>query len=499
MPGPKSEECVLKGDLRIAVITPYCREPNELLRTCLQSVAGQIYPHCRHFLVADGFPNPLISDWEAQHIVLPIAHMDNGNLARAIGAMAAISEGYDGIAFLDADNWFREDHLARLVALHKDTGAAVCTSGRSMHRLDGTLMYVDQYDSDGQRFADTSCLCIFRAAFDLFPLWAMMPRGLSPICDQVMWQAILERGVSRAHSNEPTLAFRTRYAVHYSYIRETPPPDAKEFEELRPAILQYRNMPLPERVALLRGIVDDDPLIAADGTDDGQTRRVTLQSGGGRLELDVPHDEETDGVLREIFERHCYRPVEGLPAPQAILDIGTNVGLSAGYFRMVYPGAALYCVEPNPAAYRLLVRNAQAIGNCQTYRMGLHNATHSALWEFAKRGMKNTPGPTSKFSVRALLLDARQFISGLPGRSFDLVKINTGGAEVPIMLSLRQHLETVTVIHVGYRNDSDRRLIDQLLISTHVLGRGIVDSPDRGTLTYFSRSRLVTTPDRSIP
>ena len=244
----------MKADPQIAVITPYCQELDDVLRTCLESVARQTYPYCQHFLVADGFPNPLVAGWAARHIVLPNAHGDNGNLARAIGAMAAISEGYDGIAFLDADNWFREDHVARLSALHKDTGAAVCTSGRSIHRLDGTLMYIDQSESDGQSFVDTSCLCIFRAAFDLVPLWAMMPTTLSPICDQVMWQAVLERGVSRARSNEPTLAFRTRYAVHYRNIGENPPSHAKELDDLRLAVLRYRNMSPTERMALLRGI-----------------------------------------------------------------------------------------------------------------------------------------------------------------------------------------------------------------------------------------------------
>jgi len=247
------EECPLKRDLQIAVVTPYCREPDDVLRMCLASVAGQTHPGCGHFLVADGFPNPLVSDWDVRHIVLPNAHADNGNLARAIGAMAAISESYDGIAFLDADNWFREDHVAQLAVLHENTGAAICTSGRSIHRLDGTVMYVDRAESDGQRFADTSCLCIFRPAFDVVALWAMMPRALSPVCDQVIWQAILERGVSRAHTDEPTLAFRTQYAVHYRNIREDPPPGAKEIEELRPAILHYQSMSPKERMALLRG------------------------------------------------------------------------------------------------------------------------------------------------------------------------------------------------------------------------------------------------------
>jgi FkbM family methyltransferase len=356
-------------------------------------------------------------------------------------------------------------------------------------------MYVDQSDSDGQSFVDTSCLCIFRAAFDLVPLWAMMPRALSPIGDQVMWQAVLERGVSRAHTNEPTLAFRTQYAVHYTNIREKPPPRAKELEELRPAKLYYRNMNPTERVALLRGIMEDDTLTAVDFIDKVPTRTVALQSGTRRLELEVPHDDVTHGLLREIFERHCYRPVEGLPQPRAILDVGANVGLSAGYFRVVYPTAALYCVEPNPAAYGFLVKNARAIGNCQTYRAGLHNVTHSAKLGF-EGGAGNTLGSSPRHSDRTLLLEARQFVSGLAVQPFDLVKINADGCEVPIMLGLRQYLETVAVIHVGFQGESDRRLIDQLLASTHVFWRGTVDSSRHSTLTYVNRARLI--PDHSL-
>jgi glycosyltransferase involved in cell wall biosynthesis len=240
--------------LRVAIVTPYCNEGDDILAICLSSVRDQRYEDCRHFLVADGFPNRLVAAADVQHIILPCAHRDNGNLARCVGSIAAASEGYDAIAFLDADNWYRDDHIARLVELHKQTGAAVCTAGRTIHRLDGSFLRIDVAFSDGVNFTDTSCLCIFRPAFDLLPLWGSMPPQFGPICDRVMWAAIRSRDLKTAHSREPTVAFRSQYASDYTAHGETPPPTAKQPSELPPIVSEFNALPEHLRMSLLCGI-----------------------------------------------------------------------------------------------------------------------------------------------------------------------------------------------------------------------------------------------------
>ena len=42
--------------MKIAVVSPYYREADDVLRTCLDSVRAQTYADCRHFVVADGVP-----------------------------------------------------------------------------------------------------------------------------------------------------------------------------------------------------------------------------------------------------------------------------------------------------------------------------------------------------------------------------------------------------------------------------------------------------------
>jgi glycosyltransferase involved in cell wall biosynthesis len=211
---------------RVAVITPYYQETMEVLRKCHESVLGQTHP-CVHFLVADGSPHTAVRNWSAEHIVLPRPHADNGNTPRGVGSLSAMKQGFDAIAYLDADNWYYPTHVESMVNLRMQKQVVVCTATRNIHRLDGSLMYTDNFESDGHNHVDTSCLFLTQTAFGILPLWIMMPSQLGPLCDRVIWQAIVARGLSHAQNPEPTVAFRTQYQVHYQYIKESPPPGTK--------------------------------------------------------------------------------------------------------------------------------------------------------------------------------------------------------------------------------------------------------------------------------
>jgi glycosyltransferase involved in cell wall biosynthesis len=216
--------------LRVAVVTPYYHEALEVLQKCHESVRQQTHPAV-HFLVADGFSRPEVLNWSAERITLSRAHADGGDTPRGVGSLSAMNPDFDAIAFLDADNWYLPDHIESMMKLHRQTGACVCTATRNIHRLDGSFMYVDNFDSDGHKFVDTNCLFLTRGAFEILPLWAMMPKELAPSADRVIWSAIVRRGYSRAHCPEPTVAFRTQYQAHYHYLHEPAPPNAKTIAE----------------------------------------------------------------------------------------------------------------------------------------------------------------------------------------------------------------------------------------------------------------------------
>ena len=224
-------------ELRVAVVTPYYRETPQILAQCHDSVRNQTYA-CTHVLVSDGHPQPQMARAEALHIALPRAHEDNGNTARMIGAISAINQGFDAVAFLDADNWYEPDHIARMVALHRRTQADVCTAARWIVREDGSRMFVD-WECDGVAFVDTSCLWLTGPALNLIPLWGAMPRNGGPIGDRVFWRAVVNQGLPRAHDPHPSVAFRSRYRFHYEHAGETPPPDAKSIAMVQESADQF--------------------------------------------------------------------------------------------------------------------------------------------------------------------------------------------------------------------------------------------------------------------
>ena len=230
--------------MKVAVITPYYRESLEILLQCHESVVSQTHP-CTHYLVADGYPNGAVDMLDAMHIKLPVAHDDNGNTPRAIGSLSAINQGFDAIAYLDADNWYYSDHIESLVDLHLQTGATVCVSGRSIHRMDGSMLMASDPD-DSNTFFDTSCLLLTRKAFSLAPFWALMPRVLSGICDRIFWQAILKQGCSWCCTNKATMAFRSQYMNDYQLNNEVPPPGAKG-DIMKEMAQKWNELPEEER------------------------------------------------------------------------------------------------------------------------------------------------------------------------------------------------------------------------------------------------------------
>lgn len=217
--------------MRVAVVTPFYRTPPEWLAQCHASVRAQSHP-CTHFLVSDGSGDNPLADFQGEFIRLPAPHADNGNTPRAVGSVAAIGEGFEAIAYLDADNWYTPEHVASLVALHQQTQAAVCTSARTLHAPDGTLLGPCT-EVDGTHFADTSCLFLARPAFALTLQWVVMPRAYSVVCDFWLWSCIRRAGRPTPHTGQATMAFRTTYPHHFRRFKQPIPEGAKSIEYAR--------------------------------------------------------------------------------------------------------------------------------------------------------------------------------------------------------------------------------------------------------------------------
>lgn len=216
--------------LRVAVITPYYKESLEYLLACRDSVANQDGADITHFFVADGFPQKEVSTWDVQHVILPQPNADYGNTPRGIGSFLAISQGFDFIAYLDADNWYKPGHIKSLISLHLATEADVTCSFRSLHTPDGKVLAgLQQFDENRLKHVDTSCYLLHKGAFDLVDVWLKMPKQVAGVGDRIFLMALQRRRLKFAFSKKMTVAYRTLWEDHYRAKGLEPPPEAKTF------------------------------------------------------------------------------------------------------------------------------------------------------------------------------------------------------------------------------------------------------------------------------
>lgn len=222
---------------RVAVITPYYKESLAQLRKCHDSVLAQSEP-CLHVLVADGHRRRRINHWRAEHVRLPRSHGDIGSTPRLIGSYHAIGLGVDAVAFLDADNWYRADHIASLLAAMDQHRADFVSSSRTLCRLDGTVMGPCPL-TDQDRFIDTNAMLLGRGAFPVLHQWVLMPPYGHLIGDRVMLHHLKKAGVRRRHLNQGSVFYCCAKAGLYKQLKEQIPEHVKPRPDYEASFRQW--------------------------------------------------------------------------------------------------------------------------------------------------------------------------------------------------------------------------------------------------------------------
>lgn len=208
--------------MKIAVVTPYYKEPAATLRRCIDSVLAQTYPNIQHYLVADGYPQPEVTQAYPglSCIDLPQSHADFGDTPRAVGAICALNEGADILCFLDADNLFEPDHVTSVVAVY-ERGQ---TEGQP---LDAVFAYrhvflpghehlrLEDQEDLSHRHVDTSCITMARSAAFLWPAWGLVPKGVSGACDRVMLALMRHHKLRMAWTGRHTVLYESNWRAHY--------------------------------------------------------------------------------------------------------------------------------------------------------------------------------------------------------------------------------------------------------------------------------------------
>jgi predicted O-linked N-acetylglucosamine transferase (SPINDLY family) len=214
---------------RYAIITPYRDEPREMLERCMLSVGAQTLP-VDHILVGDGGLQEWIVRSGVRHIHLDRAHDDSGNLARAVGAMMAIAEQYDGIGFLNPQDWLEPNHAEVCVQTYQAAASAgspvdFVIARRTLRRVDESILL--QWHETPETHVDNNCFFFFPTSYPLVPHFGLIPQPLSAIGDRFFFKALRERGMRSATNSVFTVNDLCLWRSLYEALGETPPADAK--------------------------------------------------------------------------------------------------------------------------------------------------------------------------------------------------------------------------------------------------------------------------------
>lgn len=247
--------------MRIAIVTPYHKEPEVIVRRAVESVLKQTR-QCQHYLVSDGHPQSWIDDAgpRTHHLRLSVEHRDYGNTPRCLGALLAMSEGAEAIGFLDADNALDEDHIALCIAAARSgPGVDYIVAQRRLALPDGTPVPI----AEERGHVDTNCYFLLPGAFQTIPNWILQPRPLTIICDRIYLMHLQVQRMTSRKVSRPTVTYYGHWARFYEAAGRVPPPDAKKTIDGKDVIRWWQRLSKGEQDLIRRRL-------AIPGLDFGQ-------------------------------------------------------------------------------------------------------------------------------------------------------------------------------------------------------------------------------------
>jgi FkbM family methyltransferase len=175
--------------------------------------------------------------------------------------------------------------------------------------------------------------------------------------------------------------------------------------------------------------------------------------------------------INAIFQEQEYH----IPNPghvRTIVDIGANIGLTAIYFRMLYPISRICCFEPCSSSFGMLKENTASFSGIETYRLAVSDYDGKANLKIHKdnSGQNSLTFDGENFTNRETVMvrNAYPLLQEMLLTTVDVLKIDTEGSEVPIMRSLVPMLPQVRHVLVETHSSEDRLAIEALL-PTHTL------------------------------
>lgn len=280
--------------MKVAIVTPYRNEPEAWVHALIESVAAQSHP-VTHVMVGDGAHNPSFEGEGRMTLSLPDPADDSGGTPRAAGGVWAVQNGFDMIAYADADDRLDREFAATLVRAHRSTGAEVISVPHAYYDRDmrparnlkgqhiGTWAHGSARQIGGTfyNFMPSSGMALAGRALTHAGDWTRIPKVLSRVHDVFFSQALMSHPYLLAWMGQALYHYRLTHAHQY----------------------ELYNLPVPADLDAAAKVAGNEAAIAYLSRLDDAGRRKLEASVGIRIEL-VP---ERERVRRAVAEAHKRR------------------------------------------------------------------------------------------------------------------------------------------------------------------------------------------------
>jgi FkbM family methyltransferase len=178
----------------------------------------------------------------------------------------------------------------------------------------------------------------------------------------------------------------------------------------------------------------------------------------GSLRLFLRTNNGADSFIHgEVFEHNYYR-FELPCAPTTILDLGSNIGMTAIYFHRCFPNAELACVEPIPGNLNALRKNLRLNAVKATIISDAINSTDGRLlMEVSQKDYGHRVAEVDKTSERQYIevpaVSVPTLLRMLKWNRIGLLKIDIEGHEKILLSENASWLDLVDTICIECHDD----------------------------------------------
>lgn len=172
-------------------------------------------------------------------------------------------------------------------------------------------------------------------------------------------------------------------------------------------------------------------------------------------------------MMNEIFCNQEYNV--SIVNPKNIIDLGSNIGISSVFFATKFPNAKIYCVEPDPDTFNILIKNCSQFKNIKAFNLAIYDKNSEII--FFKNKKHNASSLIKReandieIKINCTTLD--NLINSNDIDKVDLLKFDIEGGEFKVFKDFNNWIKILNIvgeIHNDLNTEDDFDLLNLLEI-----------------------------------